>query len=81
MKIDTLHLSHGARVISESKCRNFSLMNGMKGGDSQIITNVNNLLQFVGRHGMRVRERKASLMKQFLLLRENPKSRALVSDE
>ena len=50
--------------IPESKGWECLFMNGIKEGDSQIIADVNNLLQFVGRHGMRVREREAFLMKQ-----------------
>jgi len=63
MKIDA-HLPYGAGVMSESKGRESSLVNGIKEGDSQIIANVNNLLQFVGRHGTRVRERETFLIKQ-----------------
>ena len=51
--------------ISGSEGWESLLMNGVKGRGSQIIADVDNLLQSVGRHRNGVRERESLLMKQF----------------
>ena len=78
MKIDT-HPHVGTGDVGAHRSGNITHENEKKEGNSHSIANIDNLLQFGGRHRKRVRERSWGCNRpgQLLILRETPESRAL----